>query len=412
MQPRDEGLDLQRAGSFCLLFALLLCGASRTNAQDLKALGEKDLEARAVAIFSRSCAQPGCHAAPIPQQDMDLSADRFFSNTVHVPSKEQPGLMRIHPGKPDSSYLLMKVKGDPRITGVQMPLIGEKLSPEEVQTLEAWIRSISDVSEARQQAAPVSEPLPFAGWQAVNTPTTRMLPAGSFLFRISHRFNPKIGDGYDAFYGLDGSGIIFLSLGYAVTDDLLLTLGRSNAADDVELQAKYGITRQSLRGGSPVDIAVHGALNWISEGPTLGGRYDQSNFKFTSQLIVAREVSDGIGVSVVPGITFNPSSEKNGDKALFTVGLSGRWRVHGHMSLLAEWVPIVSGYVRTTTFGNDNRFDSWGGGIEFATSGHIFQIIVTNSVGIASDQYLNGGDLDIQGGDMRLGFNIYRILNF
>jgi hypothetical protein len=38
--------------------------------------------------------------------------------------------------------------------------------------------------------------------------------------------------------------------------------------------------------------------------------------------------------------------------------------------------------------------------------------VVTNSVGLTSDQYLRGGDLDLSEGDMRLGFNIFRVLNW
>ena len=82
-----------------------------------------------------------------------------------------------------------------------------------------------------------------------------------------------------------------------------------------------------------------------------------------------------------------------------------------NFSIVAEWVPIVSGFARTTTFGNANRFDSWGTALEIATAGHVFQVLVTNSVGLATDQYLRGGDLDIQEGEVRLGFNIFRILN-
>jgi hypothetical protein len=115
-------------------------------------------------------------------------------------------------------------------------------------------------------------------------------------------------------------------------------------------------------------------------------------------------------VAVVPGVLFNPASAEEDEGPLFTVGLGGRLNVHGSFALVGEWVPIVSGYARTNTFGNDNRFDSWAGGIEIATPGHVFQIVVSNSVGLATDQYLRGGDLDLRDAEMRLGFNIFRVL--
>ena len=85
----------------------------------------------------------------------------------------------------------------------------------------------------------------------MNLPTTRTLEAGNMLFLIGHRFNPKLSDGYDAFFGLDGSGIIYISLGYAITDDLLVAIGRSNSADDVELQGRYSIAHQGGRSDGP-----------------------------------------------------------------------------------------------------------------------------------------------------------------
>jgi len=401
-----------RIAFFLLAFTAGMFGSRGAFAQKLNPADPHVLEARVVDIFSRSCARAGCHIGPLPQQEMDLSKDRFYAAVVGTPSRERPDLMRVRPGDPEHSYLVKKVRGDADIIGVQMPLIGEKLSAEEVATIEAWVRSIGTVDEARVKATPKSDPMAFAGWQIVNAPTARMPRSGEFLFRISHRFNPKISDGYDALYGLDGSGIIFLSFGYAPTDNFFFSLGRSNAADDVELQLKYRAARQTRYAAMPVNVAFQGSINWITEKIPGKSRFRDDAVKAAGQAVISRAVSDRIGVALVPGMLLNPSSDSHGEDPLFTLGLGGRWQFHHNISLVGEWVPIVTGYIRTTTFGNENRFDSWGGGIEFATSGHIFQIIVTNSVGIATDQYMNGGDLDIRDGDLRFGFNIYRTLSF
>lgn len=371
----------------------------------------RELEMRVADLFERSCTQAGCHAGPIPQQGMDLTRERFFASVVNQPSQEIPSLLRVKPGAPDSSYLVMKVKGDPGIVGVQMPFTGEKLTEEEVRTIEDWIRGLTeeDVAARLQQMAPETA-YPFIGWKALNLPTTRTVDAGNWLFLISHRFNPRLSTGYETFFGLDGSGIIMLTLGYAVTDDLLISLGRSNAADDVELQARYHVASQTKR--RPVGVGVQGAVNWVTE-QRAGARLPAGDaLKFTGQVSLTRALADGLGVAVVPGILINPAEDEPDEPPLLTVGLAGRWRFTGNLSVIGEWVPIVSGYTRTATFGNDNRFDSWGGGLEIATAGHVFQIVVSNSVGLATDQYLRGGDLDIRDRHVRLGFNIFRVLNF
>lgn len=397
----------RRVFGYVLTLTLLLCPTFEAAAQDVDQLRVEELESRVADLFGRSCARAGCHAQPVPQQGVDLSREMFYASTVDEPSSEMPELKRVHPGQPEISYLVMKVKGAPGIMGVQMPLAGDKLTEEEIATIEAWIRKLDTVDQERKQAQP-SDIYPFAGWKVVNLPTTRTLDAGDHFFLISHRFVPPVNVGYDGLYGLDGSGVIFLNFGYAPTDRLLVVLGRSNASDDVELTTRYQIAHQKREGGSPVALGVQGAVNWITEG-------DDDAFKFTAQASLARAMTDGLSLAVVPGVLFNPAEETDGEDPLITLGLGGRWNFWRNVSLVAEWTPIVSGYTETFTVGNFNRFDSWGGGIEIATGGHVFQIVASNSVGLATDHYLRGGDLDVANffdGEFRLGFNIFRILNF
>jgi len=394
------------AYSGALALFLLFFAPFETAAQDVAQLDVDALESRVADLFERSCARVGCHAAPVPQQGMDLSREVFYASIVDEPSQEKPDLKRVHPGRPDLSYLLMKVNGDPEIEGVQMPLAGDKLTEEEIDTIEAWISKLTEVDPARKAAQPAVA-YPFAGWKVVNLPTTRTLDAGSFFFLISHRFVPPVNIGYEGLYGLDGSGVIFLNFGYAPTDKLLLVLGRSNASDDVELWARYRVAQQNRETRWPLSVGVQTSLNWITEG--------DDAFKFTAQAPLTRQLTDGLGIGVVPGILFNADEGTEGEDPLITVGLGGRWTFWRNVSLVGEWVPIVSGYTETFTVGTFNRFDSWNGGLEIATSGHVFQIVAGNAVGLATDHYLRGGDLDPRDffdGEFRLGFNIFRVLNF
>jgi hypothetical protein len=382
--------------------------ATPCRSQDLA-----ELEARVIDIFSQSCATVGCHAGSDPQLGMSLEADQFFGHTVGAPSRERADLSIIHPGRPDSSYLIKKVRGDEDIIGARMPMTGNSLSDAEIEAIEAWVSALGDADlSERTEGAAAKTTSAFDGWKVVNLPSTRMVDARTWLFLIGHRFNPQISAGYDALWGLDGSGIILLSMGYAPTNDLLFTVGRSNAADDVELQAKARLLQQTLDERTPLSLALQATVNWITERSGDAERIRPEAFKFSGQLVASRELAQGVGVLVVPGVLVNQDERTEDEHVLLTAGLGARWRFHQNLSLVAEWVPILSGYARTTTFGNINRFDAWGGGLEIAVGGHVFQIVVTNAVGIATDQYLRGGDLDIGEGDLRLGFNIFRLLRF
>ena len=72
-------------------------------------------------IFNRSCALPTCHIGPVPAGTQDLTAGVAYSQSVNVPSTQEPRLKRVKPGFPDDSYLVRKLQGGPNISGVLMP---------------------------------------------------------------------------------------------------------------------------------------------------------------------------------------------------------------------------------------------------------------------------------------------------
>ena len=392
-----------------LLVALLLSGTA--YAQETEAPAYQKLEQQVINIFTNSCARAGCHAGSAAQQGMNLTKEKFFGHTVNAPSRERPSLDLVEPGRPDSSYLFMKVSGHKDIVGVQMPLTG-KLNEDEVSSIKQWIEQLPQskkLASSREREV-VKYALPFNGWTTINTPTNRMVDEGLWLFQVSHRFSPKITSGSDQLYGLDGGANILLSMGYALSDETLVNLGRSRINGTVTGQIKHRFLRQTLSETMPVSLAGHLTVNWASTAPP-EDRYQSRFFTYTGQVSVTRELWDGLGVTVVPGVTFNPNMETDGEDPMITLGLGGRYRFWRNMAVIGEWNPILSGYTSNRILGNFNRFDSWGTGVEIAVGGHVFQIFLTNSFGITPNQYLQGGDLDIRNESLRLGFSIYRTLN-
>ncbi len=389
-----------------------LKASERNPLQDDAPSTKSELEKQVVKIFEQNCARAGCHSGSYPQQGLKLTPEAYFSTTINQPAKQKPSWMRIKPGEPDSSYLVQKILGTDKITGLRMPFGRDPLSESEISTIVEWIKGFSiEDTTLKQKVQPLAL-MPFNGWKVVNIPTTRTIDAGRWLFLIGHRFFPDVSQGYDAFYGLDGSASIFLNLGYAVTNDLYLNLGRSNVQDNVEFDVRYGLKNQFDNDKLPFAAGLQASINWITEKRQDEDRLRSEAFKFSGQLTLSHQIRDGFSVAVVPGLLFNPNSEEDGEDPLFTMGTGGKVHLYKSISLVGEWVPIVTGYTLTSTFGEFNRFDTWSGGIEIDVGGHVFQIIATNSAGLTTDQYMRGGDLDIRDGDFRLGFNIFRILQF
>jgi hypothetical protein len=93
-------------------------------------------------IFTPTCAKAGCHAASTASEGLVLDAGRSYSLLVGHPSSEQGALNRVQPGSPESSYLILKLRGDPSISGLRMPRDGPPyLTAEQIDGIAGWIRA-------------------------------------------------------------------------------------------------------------------------------------------------------------------------------------------------------------------------------------------------------------------------------
>ncbi len=90
-------------------------------------------------VFNASCAFSGCHGGSSPAQGLNLSAGQSYNMIVNVASAQQPSKDRIEPNNPDSSYLYLKIIGDPSITGGRMPRGAPPLSQELMDLVRDWI---------------------------------------------------------------------------------------------------------------------------------------------------------------------------------------------------------------------------------------------------------------------------------
>ncbi len=93
-------------------------------------------------IFTPTCAKAGCHAASTAQEGLILDAGRSYALLVGHPASEASALNRVQPGSPESSYLILKLRGDPSISGLRMPQDGPPyLTAAQIDGIAGWIRA-------------------------------------------------------------------------------------------------------------------------------------------------------------------------------------------------------------------------------------------------------------------------------
>ena len=94
-------------------------------------------------IFTPVCAKAGCHAASTGgQEGLILEPGVSYGLLVGHAATENSTLDRVEPGAPERSYLILKLRGDPSITGERMPRDGPPyLTNAQIDGIAAWIRA-------------------------------------------------------------------------------------------------------------------------------------------------------------------------------------------------------------------------------------------------------------------------------
>src|SRR5215469_13772102 len=88
-------------------------------------------------VFTPICAK--CHIGAGAPQGLQLDEAHSYALLVGVPSTEQPDVLRVKAGDPDSSYLVQKIEGVSSISGVRMPFGGPYLPQSTIDVIRTWV---------------------------------------------------------------------------------------------------------------------------------------------------------------------------------------------------------------------------------------------------------------------------------
>ncbi|MBI1805459.1 MAG: hypothetical protein HYR76_00220 [Ignavibacteria bacterium] len=104
---------------------------------------EPKLSSIQAQIFDvNGCSTTTCHGASA-SGGLKLTTGVSFAQLVDVPSTNdgdhQPPFVRVKPGVPDSSFLVIKLTAPSPRQGSLMPRVGSKLSDDKINAIRTWI---------------------------------------------------------------------------------------------------------------------------------------------------------------------------------------------------------------------------------------------------------------------------------
>lgn len=227
----------------------------------------------------------------------------------------------------------------------------------------------------------------------VNLPTARVLPAGMWEVRFTHRFSQPINQGDShSLWGLDSAADVGIGLAWSPAPKMQLSLFRNNVQDDIEGAFKYSFLSQGT--GAPFSLASRGGFDWRTE------RGLQDRFSLFAQGVVSYQLLRNLELFAVPTYVSNAAVFDHA----FNVALGAAYAIKPNVNLLVELIPQNQDLPPGVEAGI-----GWSVGLQRAIGGHFFEVLLSDTRATHVDQYTTGAFLGgIREGDIHLGFNIER----
>lgn len=257
----------------------------------------------------------------------------------------------------------------------------------------------------------------FKGTRVVNLQSNEIPGKGVMQFVFMHRFGSFSDDYFYNFFGMNTAEIA-LQLDYSVSDWLNFGIGYGSATPRTyDGFVKFKLLRQSSGGRvMPVSVSGYSSLFYNAERYSDDLPHNSSDrLSFVNQLVIARKFNKNFSMELVPShVHFNLVSLKSEPNDIFALGLGLRHKITAQVALSAEYIyqfnpletNLQSSGLEPVYQDNQNVLSV---GVDIETGGHVFQIFLTNSRGIADPWIIAQTPGQWSAGDIHLGFNISRV---
>ncbi len=251
----------------------------------------------------------------------------------------------------------------------------------------------------------------FKSTRVLNGHSNELMPEGQLDFRVEHRFG-RINQGYYELFGLDQSNT-FLSLEYGIKDWLQFGINRASLDKTVSGFAKFRVCRQStVASNMPVSVTALLGTSVVGTKWAIPNRDNlfSSRVSYASQFILARKFNEHFSLQIAPiWIHRNlvPTIQDKNDQ--FALGIGSRYNISDMSSINVEYYPVLS---PSWNHQNPNYRNSLSIGFDIKTGRHIFQLMLSNSMGMIEKSFVTETTGNWLKGDLHLGFNISRVFSF
>jgi hypothetical protein len=243
----------------------------------------------------------------------------------------------------------------------------------------------------------------FESATLIDNQTNVLFGRNTLDVQMQHRFG--LIDETNSLAGIYGDGAnIRIALSYAILDRLTIGYGTTKNNRLQDFNWKAALLRQTRSNSMPVSVTYYGNFT-IDARPESTFNLVQDRYSFFNQLIIAKKFGQSLSLQLAPSYSHYNAVESNMDNDMFSIAFGGRAKISPQTAIIFDYSQPI------TDFESDPK-PGISLGAEFGTSGHTFQIFVTNYSGIVQQKNYMMNQNDFFDGDILLGFNITRRYNF
>ena len=273
-----------------------------------------------------------------------------------------------------------------------------------LMSIQFWGQGIKSDSITERPQRPA-----FLSSFVIDNPTDLLSPKKSLEFQIKHRFG-LVNAGQNDRGGLWGNSNIRLGLTYAVHDRWTLGWGTTKFDRLEDFNLKASILKQTRSDKIPVNISYYGNMAIDTRDKELFER-GTDRLSFFNQIIISRRFSKNFSLQVAPSLSHYNFVEYRKSNDVFGLAIGGKYKFSRQGSILVDYSHPFIHHLDGEELDSDPE-PGLSIGVEFATLGHSFQIIVSNLNGIVPQKNYVFNQNNFFEGDVLIGFNITRIFRF
>jgi len=258
-------------------------------------------------------------------------------------------------------------------------------------------------TEQEEKAAEKLERPAFESATLIDNQTNVLFNKNTLDVQMQHRFG--LIDETNTLAGIYGDGAnIRIALSYAIHERLTVGYGTTKNNRLQDFNWKAALLRQTRSNSMPFSVSYYGNFT-IDARPESQFNLVQDRYSFFNQLIIAKKFGQSLSLQIAPSISHYNAVESDMENDMISIAFGGRAKISAQTAIIFDYSQPI------TSFDSDPK-PGISLGAEFATSGHAFQIFVTNYSGIVQQKNYMMNQNDFFDGDILLGFNITRRYNF